>query len=65
MLKVGKFHGRNESKKKLAWTTEAQVVRHTFQQGLFDQFSHFLVHLDKGFVLRTDAPGYARGAVLQ
>ena len=65
MLQVGKFGGRKRSKKKLAWTTEAEEAFDKLKQRLLGQLGLFLVDPDKGFVLRTNASDYAVGAVLE
>ena len=65
MLQVGKFDGRKGSKKKLAWTTEAEEVFDKLKERLLGPLGLFLVDPDKGFVLRTDASDYAVGAVLE
>ena len=65
MLQVGKFDGRKGSKKKLAWTTEAEEAFDKLKERLLGQLGLFLVDPDKGFVLRTDASHYAVGAVLE
>ena len=59
MLQVGKFDGRKGSKKKLAWTPEAEDAFSRLKQRLLGQLGPFLVDPDKGFVLRTDASYYA------
>ena len=63
MLQVGKFDGRKGSKKKLAWTPEAEDAFSCLKERLLGQLGLFLVDLDKGFVLRTDTSDYAVGAV--
>ena len=65
MLQVGKFDGRKGSKKKLAWTPEAEDAFSRLKERLLGQLGLFLVDADKGFVLRTDASDYAVGAVLE
>ena len=65
MLQVGKFDGWKGSKKKLAWTPEAEVAFSRLKERLLGQLGLFLVDPDKGFVLRTDASNYAVGAVLE
>ena len=65
MLQVGKFDGRKGSKKKLAWTPEAEDAFSRLKERLLGQLGLFLVDPDKGFVLRTDASDYAVGAVLE
>ena len=65
MLQVGKFDGRKGSKKKLAWTPEAEDAFSCLKERLLGQLGLFLVDPDKGFVLRTDASDYAVGAVLE
>ena len=65
MLQVGKFDGRKGSKKKLAWTTEAEEAFQTLKRTLLGKWGLFLINQDKGFVLRTDALDYAVGAVLE
>ena len=65
MLQVHKFDGRKGSKKKLAWTTEAEKAFDKLKEPLLGQLGLFLVYPDKGFVLRRDASVYAVGAVLQ
>ena len=65
MLQVGKFDGRKGSKKKLAWTPEAEDAFSRLKERLLGQLGLFLVDPDKGFVLRTDALDYAVGAVLE
>ena len=65
MLRVGKFDGRKGSKKKLAWTPEAEDAFNSLKEQLLGQLGLFLVDPDKGFVLRTDASDYAVGAVLE
>ena len=65
MLQVGKFDGRKGSKKKLAWTPEAEDAFSRLKERLLGQLGLFLVDPDKGFVLRTDAPDYDLGAVLE
>ena len=65
MLQVGKFDGRKGSKKKLALTPEAEDAFSRLKERLLGQLGLFLVDLDKGFVLRTDASDYAVRAVLE
>ena len=65
MLQVGKFDGRKGSKKKLAWTPEAEDAFSRLKERLLGQLGLFLVDPNKGFVLRTDASDYAVGAVLE
>ena len=65
MLQVGKFDGRKGSKKKLAWTPEAENAFSRLKERLLGQLGLFLVDPDKGFVLQTDASDYAVGAVLE
>ena len=65
MLQVGKFDGRKGSKKKLAWTPEAEDAFSCLKERLLGQLGLFLVDPDKGFVLRKDASDYAVGAVLE
>ena len=65
MLQVGKFDGRKGSKRKLAWTTEAEEAFETLKRTLLGKLGLFLINRDKGFVLRTDASDYAVGAVLK
>ena len=65
MLQLGKFDGRKGSKKKLAWTPEAEDAFSRLKERLPGQLGLFLVDPDKGFVLRTDASDYAVGAVLE
>ena len=65
MLQVGKFDGRKGSNKKLAWTTEAEEAFETLGRTLLGKLGLFLINLDKGFVLRTDASNYAVGGVLE
>ena len=65
MLQVGKFDGRKGSKKKLAWTPEAEDAFHRLKERLLGQFGLFLVDPDKGFVLRTGASDCAIGPVLE
>ena len=61
MLQVGKFDGRKGSKKKLAWTPEAEDTFSRLKERLLGQLGLFLVDPNKGFVLRTDASDYAVG----
>ena len=63
MLQVGKFDGRKETKKKLAWTTEAEEAFDKLKERLLGQLGLFLVDPDRGFVLHTDASDYAVWAV--
>ena len=63
MLQVGKFDGRKGSKKKLAWTPEAEDAFSRLKERLLGQLGLFLVDPDKGFPLRTDASDYAVGTV--
>ena len=65
MLQVGKFDDQKGSKKKLAWTTEAEDAFNRLKERLLGQLGLFLVDPNKGFVLRTDASDYAVGAVLE
>ena len=65
MLQVGKFDGRKGSKKKLAWTPEAEDAFNRLKERLLGQLELFLVDPDRGFLLRTDASDYAVGAVLE
>ena len=65
MLQVGKFDGRKGSKKKLAWTTEAEEAFDKLKERLLGQLGLFLVDPDRGVMLRTDASDYALGAVLE
>ena len=65
MLQVGKFDGRKGSKKKLAWTPEAEDAFSRLKERLLGQLGLFLVDPDKGFVLPTDASDYDVGAVLE
>ena len=61
----GQLQGHRESKKKLAWTTEAGEALDKLKEQLLGQLGLFLVDPDKGFVLRTNASDYAVRAVLQ
>ena len=65
MLQVGKLDGRKGSKKKLAWTPEAEDAFNRLKERLLGQLGLFLVDPDKGFVLRTDASDSAVQAVLE
>ena len=65
MLQVQKFDGRKGSKKKLAWTTEADEAFETLKRTFLGELGLFLISPDKGFVLCTDASDYAVGAVLE
>ena len=65
MLQVGKFHGRKGSKKKLAWTREAEEAFETLKGTLLGNLGLFLIHPDQRFLLCTDALYYAEGAVLE
>ena len=65
MLQVEKIDGRKGSKKKLAWTPEAQDAFSRLKERLLGQLRLLLVDPDKGFVLRMDASDYAVGAVLE
>ena len=65
MLQVGKFDGRKGSKKKLAWTPEAEDAFSSLKERLLGQLGLFLVDPDRGFVLRTDTSDSAVGAVLE
>ena len=65
MLQVGKFDGRKGSKRKLAWTTEAEEAFNKLKERLLGQLGLFLVDPDNGFVLRMVASDYAVGAVLE
>ena len=65
MLQVGKFDGRKGSKKKLAWTPEAEDAFSRLKERLLGHLGLFLVDPNKGFLLRTDASDYAVGAVLE
>ena len=65
MLQVGNFDGWKGSKKKLAWTPEAEDAFSRLKERLLGQLGLFLVDPDKGFVLRTDASDYGVGAVLE
>ena len=65
MLQVGKFDGRKGRKKKLAWTPEAEDAFSRLKERHLGHLGLFLVDPDKGFVLWTDASGYAVGAVLE
>ena len=49
MLQVGKFDGRKGSKKKLAWTPEAEDAFSHLKERLRAQLGLFLVDPDKGF----------------
>ena len=53
------------TKKKLAWTPEAEDAFNSLKERLLGQLGLFLVDPDKGLVLRTDASDYAVGAVLE
>ena len=53
MLQVGKFDGRKGSKKKLAWTPEAEDAFSCLKERLLGQLGLFLVDPDKGFVLQA------------
>ena len=65
MRQVGKLDGRKGSKKKLAWTPEAEDAFSRLKERLLGQLGLFLVDPAKGFVPRTDASDYAVGAVLE
>ena len=65
MLQVGKFDGQKGSKKKLAWSPEAEDAFSSLKEQLLGRLGLFLVDPDKGFVLQTDASDYAVGAVLE
>ena len=63
MLQVGKFDGGKGSKRKFAWTPEAEEAFSCLKERLLGQLGLFLVDPNKGFVLRTDTSDYAVGAV--
>ena len=65
MLHVGKIDGSKGSKKKLAWTTEAEEALDNLKERLLGQLGLFLVEPHKGFVLRTHARDYAVEAILE
>ena len=65
MLQIGKSDGRKGGKKKLAWTTEVEEALQTLNRKILGKLGLFLIHPDRGFVLRTDASDYAVGAVLE
>ena len=56
MLQVWNFDGRKGSKKKLAWTPEAEDAFSRLKERLLGQLGLLLVDPDKGFVLRTVGP---------
>ena len=58
LLQVGKFDGRKGKEKKLARNTEAEEAFETRKRTLLGKLRLFLINLDKGFVLRTDASDY-------
>ena len=64
-LQVEKFNEGMGSKEKLAGTTEAQEAFETLKRTLLGKLGLFLINLDKGSVLSTDASAYATGAVLE
>ena len=65
MPQVWKFDGRKWSKKKLAWTIEAEEAFETLRRTLLGKLGLLLINPDKGFVLRTNASDSAVGAVLE
>ena len=65
MLHAGKFDGRKGSKKKLAWTKEAEEAFDTLKRTLLGKLEVFLINPDKGFLLCTDASDYVLGAVVE
>ena len=65
MLQVGKFDGFKGSKKKLAWTMEAEQAFETLKRTVLGKLGLFLINPDKGLVLCTNASDYAVGAVLE
>ena len=58
MLQVRKFDGYKGSKKKLAWTTEAEEAFETLKRTVLENMGLFLINPDERFVLCTDASDY-------
>ena len=65
MLKGNREKTQKGSKKALVWNEESARAFEGMKQALLPAVGLHLVDPDRGFVLRTDAPDYAIGAVLQ
>jgi hypothetical protein len=64
-LKVNRKDGKKGSKKPITWTEEDQKSFDLIKKRLVERMSLLHVDPDKPFILRTDASGYAVGAVLE
>ena len=65
LLKVGKLEGRKGSVFRVQWTPDADLALLATKEALGLELSLQTVNPDRPFVLRTDAPGNAIGAVLE
>ena len=65
MLKGNREETKKGSKKALVWNDESDRAFEGMKQALLSAVGLHLVDPDRGFVLRTDAPNYAVGAVLE
>ena len=64
-LKVGRVDGKKGSKFKLTWTDTEIAAFETLKRAMMEKLSLQVVNPDWPFVLRTDASGFAIGAVLE
>ena len=65
MLSGNREETKKGSKKALVWNAESYRAPEGLKQALLSAVGLDLVDPDRGFVLRTDAPNYAIGAVLE
>ena len=64
-LQLSREEGKKGSQKVLSWNEEEVQAFHDLKQALAKSLTLFNIQVDKPFVLRTDASGYAIGAVLE
>ena len=64
LLQVGLEDGNKGSRKALDWTSESEKAFNDMEAALLKSFGLQFLNPDKGFVLRTDTPDHAVGAVL-
>ena len=64
-LKVTRKEGKKGSKVRVTWDAKDQEAFEAIKRSLVDRLSLLHVNPDRPFILRTDACGYAVGAVLE
>ena len=65
LLKGNRDETKKGSRRPIIWDDEANDAFEAMKRALLDKLKLWLINLDKGFVLRTDASYYAVGAVLE